>query len=155
MSVSKNESVTTSNPASRSAGGEDRGEAVHAPRDALEPFGPVVHGVETGDHREEHLRGADVARRLLAPDVLLARLQREPQRGPSGRVDRHADEPARQRALVLVADREEAGVRTAEHRRDAEALRRADDDVDADLTRRPQQHQREQVGRDGDQRARA
>ena len=31
-----------------------------------------------GHHREQHLRRADVRRRLLAPDVLLARLQREP-----------------------------------------------------------------------------
>ncbi len=48
---------------------------VHPPRDALQPFGPVPHRVAAGDHRQQHLRGADVRRRLLAPDVLLARLQ--------------------------------------------------------------------------------
>ena len=42
--------------------------------------GSVVRGVEAGHHREQHLRGADVAGRLLPPDVLLTRLQREPQR---------------------------------------------------------------------------
>ena len=133
--------------------GEDRGEPVHSPRDAIEPFGPVVHRVETGDHREQHLRGADVARRLLATDVLLASLEREPHRGASGRVDRHAHESTGQRALVLVADGEEAGVGAAEHGWHTEPLRGADDDVDADLTRGTQDDQREQIGCDGDERA--
>ena len=42
-----------------------------------QPVGPVVDGVHAGHHREQHLRGADVARGLLAADVLLARLQRQ------------------------------------------------------------------------------
>ena len=40
-----------------------------------QPLGAVVHRVEAGDHRQEHLGGADVAGRLIAADVLLARLQ--------------------------------------------------------------------------------
>ena len=130
---------------------EDRRETMHATSDALQTLRPVVHGVEARNHREQHLRGTDVARRLLAADVLLARLEREPQRGSSGRVDRDPDEPAGQRAFVFLADRDEPGVRPAEHRWDAEALRGTDDDVDADGAGRPQQHHREQVGRDGDQ----
>ena len=54
-------------------------------------------------------------------------------------VDRHADEPAGQRPLVRVAAREERGVRSAVAERHAEALRGADDDVGADLARRPEQ----------------
>jgi hypothetical protein len=46
-------------------------------------------------------------------------------------VDADADEPSRQRALERVARRHERGVRAAEAHRDAEALRRADDDVGA------------------------
>ena len=75
-----------------------------------------------GDDREQHLRGADVARRLLAADVLLARLQREPQRGPAGGVDRDADEAAGQAALVVVAggdERRRAGRRSRAARRSA------------------------------------
>ena len=45
--------------------------------DRAQPVGAVVDGVHAGDHREQHLRGADVAGRLLAADVLLAGLQRE------------------------------------------------------------------------------
>ena len=78
-----------------------------ATRSRAGPSAPWYDGVQAGDHREQHLRGADVARRLLAADVLLARLQREAVRGAALRVDRHADEPARQRALELVARRED------------------------------------------------
>jgi hypothetical protein len=51
----------------------------------------------------QHLRRADVRRRLLAPDVLLARLQREAVGRVAVRVDADADQPPGQRALVLVA----------------------------------------------------
>ncbi len=101
-----------------------------------QPLGAVVDGVHAGHDRQQHLRGADVARRLLAADVLLAGLQG------------HAAAPAcpwRSRetpmsrpghlALVLVAGGEEGGVRTAEAHRHAEALRRADRDVGAELAR--------------------
>ena len=47
----------------------------------VKPFGAVIDGVHARDHREQHLRRADVRRRLFAADVLLARLQREPVRG--------------------------------------------------------------------------
>jgi hypothetical protein len=49
-----------------------------AARDALEPARTVIHRVHRRHHREQHLRGADVGGRLLAANVLLARLQREP-----------------------------------------------------------------------------
>ena len=39
---------------------------------------PVVHGVHRGNVRKQRLRRANVARRLVAADVLLARLQRQP-----------------------------------------------------------------------------
>ena len=90
----------------------------------------------TGDDREQHLRGADVARRLLAADVLLARLQREPERGAARR--RRLDTPTRRPgsvALVRRRGRDERGVRPAEAERDAEPLRRSDDDVRAMLAR--------------------
>ena len=133
---------------------EQRREAVHALGDRAQPGRAVVRRVQPGDHREQHLGGADVARRLLAADVLLARLQREPVRGTAFRVDRHTDQPAGQRALELVARREVRRVRAAEAERHAEALRGADHHVGAHLPRRHEQREREQVGRDGDERAR-
>ncbi len=53
------------------------GEAAHAARDAGEARGAVPHGIHARHDGEEHLGGADVGRRLLAADVLLARLQGE------------------------------------------------------------------------------
>jgi hypothetical protein len=73
---------------------ENRRQAVHAPGDRRQARRAVIDRVHGGHHREQHLRRADVRRRLLAPDVLLARLQREPVRGIAEGVYRHADEPA-------------------------------------------------------------
>ena len=107
----------------------------------------------TRDHGEQHLRGADVGGRLVAADVLLAGLQREPVRRTALGVDRHADQPAGQVPLEAGAHRHEAGVRTAVPQRHAEPLRRADHDVGAELAGRLEQGQREQVGGDDGQRA--
>ena len=116
--------------------------------DPLQAGRPVVDGVHAGDDRGQHLRRADVRGRALAPDVLLARLQREAIRRRALRVDADADEAAGQAALVLVAAGEVGGVRAAAAHRHAEALRRAAGDVGAELARRRDQGQREQVGGD-------
>ena len=121
--------------------------------DASETLGAVVHGVHRGDHRQQHLRGADVAGRLLPADVLLAGLQGQPVRRVAVGVDRHADESPGQRALQPLPHGHVAGVRPAEAERHAEALRGADHDVGPDLARRAQQAQREQVGGHGHQTA--
>ena len=140
-------------PALAEPAGEDRRQPVHAARDQLEPLAAVVDGVHRGHHGEQHLRRADVRRGLLAADVLLAGLQREAQRRIAVGVDRDADEAARQRALETGADAHVGRVRAAEADRDAEPLRRADDDVGAHLARRLEQHEREQVGGDARERA--
>ncbi len=114
---------------------QDAGEPVGPAGDRREPLGAVVDGVHGRDHREQHLRSADVRRGLLAADVLLARLQREPERRIAVRIDGHADEPSRHRALEFVARREVAGVRPAVAHRHAEALGRADDDVGTPFAR--------------------
>ena len=75
--------------------GQARGRAGDPGRDPPQPGGAVVDRVHRGHHREKHLRGADVARRLLAPDVLLAGLQREPVGGVAVGVPGDPDEPAR------------------------------------------------------------
>ena len=118
---------------------------------ARRPVRAVVDGVHRGDDGEQHLRGADVAGRLLAADVLLAGLQRQPVGRRAVGVDRDADQPAGQLPLEAGADGEVAGVRAAEAERHAEALGGADGDVGADLAGRAEQGQREQVGGDDDQ----
>ena len=109
-------------PAAAQPLGQDRGEAVHPVRDRLESLATVVDGVHRGHHGEQHLRGADVGGRLLATDVLLARLQGEAQRGRAVGVDRDADEAAGQLALEARAHAHEGGVGAAVGGRDAEAL---------------------------------
>ena len=100
-------------------------------RCGVSPSGPWYTAYIDGDHGQQHLGGADVGGGLLAADVLLAGLQGEAVGGAAGGVDRHADQPAGQRALVGVAGGQEAGVGPAEAERHAEALGRADHDVGA------------------------
>ena len=69
---------------------------------ARQPFRAVIDRVHRGHHRQQHLRGADVRGRLLAADMLLAGLQRQPVGRLPARIDRHADDPAGHRALERV-----------------------------------------------------
>jgi hypothetical protein len=136
------------------AGGEDRRHRMRAFGDCLQAFGAVVDGEHAGDVGEQHLRGADVRSRLLAADVLFARLHREAVRRLAVAIDRDAHHAARHVALERVLGREVRRVRATEAQRHAEALRAADGEVRAEFGRRREQGQREQVGRDGHQRIR-
>ena len=113
----------------------------------------VINRIHRGDDGEKHLRRADVARRFVAADVLLARLQREAISRPSGGIVRNADQSSRHVAFVLIARRKIGGVRSAEAERNAETLRAADGDIGAEFARRLQQGERENIGRDDDERA--
>ena len=86
----------------------------------------------------------DVA--LLAPDVLLARLQREAVGAVSPRIDRDADDAAGQRALIGVFHGDIGGMRTAIAHRHAEPLHGADGDVGSHFARRLQKRERQRVG---------
>ena len=118
-------------------------ERVDAPGDAPQALGPVVDSEHARHHGQKHLGRADVARRLLAADVLLARLQREAIRGVAVGVLRHAHEPAGHFAGVLLAARHERRVRPAVAQRHAEPLAVADGDVSAPLARRRDERARE------------
>ena len=128
------------------------GVPVHAPRDVRQPFGSVPHRVHPRHHRQQHLRRADVARRLLATDVLLPRPQRHAQRRLPLGVPRDPNDPSRHQALELVARGEEGRMRAAESHRHAKALRVSHADVGAPFTRRDQERERQQVGRRNDER---
>ena len=108
--------------------------------------GAVVDRVHRGHVGQQRLRGADVRGRLLASDVLLARLQGHAVRRAAAAVDRHADDAARHLPHVCVPGREKRGVRPAVAQRHAEALRVADDDVGAEFAGRRQQRQGQQIG---------
>ncbi len=132
-------------------GREHRRHPVAALRDPAQPVGAVVDGVAGGDDGEQDLRRADVAGRLLPADVLLAGLQRQPQRRVAVGVAGQPDEPARQLPGERLAHRQVARVRAAEAQRHPEALRGADDGVRPQLAGRGQQRQRQQVRGHGDQ----
>ena len=134
-------------------GGDRLGVAVHAARDAGQPVGAVIARVHRRHHRQQHLRGADVAGRLVAADVLFAGLQRQPVGGRTVGVQGHTDQSARQLAGMLGVHHQVSGVRSAESHWHTETLGVAERHVGADLPRRRDQRQRQQVGADGHQRA--
>ena len=115
--------------------------------------GAVIHGVHRRHVGQQGLRRADVGRRLLAPDVLLARLQRHAIRGLALRVDGHADDATGQVSHVILFRGKKRGVRSAEPDGHSEALRVAEDDVGAHFAGRRDQRERQQIRRHGDERA--
>ena len=48
----------------------------------LEPFGTVIHRVQGRDIGQKDLGRADIAGGFFSPNMLLACLQRHPERGP-------------------------------------------------------------------------
>ena len=144
--VSNQVSCTSSRPPARRPAGRDRREPLHPFRDPRQALASVPGGVETGDVGEQHLGRTDVRRGLLAADVLLAGLQREPQGRPAGGVGTHADDASGHRPGGRLARGDERGVRAAEAHRNAEALGGSDGDVGPELTRGSGQHARQRIG---------
>src|SRR5208337_4091528 len=102
---------------------------VDAPGNLLQSARPVIAGVKRCHVREQRLRRTDVAGSFLAADVLLARAEREAQRGFAARILGHTDDASGHLALEFIARREERCVRSAVAERHAESLRAADRDV--------------------------
>src|SRR5581483_7169561 len=107
---------------------------------------------------EQALVGADVARRLLPADVLLARLERQDEAALALAIDRLADQPARHLAderLLDVRPGASAGqdsqVGPAEGHRVAEALPLGDGDVRPVVARTLQQADADRVEADDEQ----
>ena len=121
---------------------------MHARGDPFQSRRSVIHGVQTRDVREQRLRRTDIRRRLLTPDMLLARLQRHPIRRIAAAVDRDADDPSRRLADMLLDGREERSVRPAIPEGYTQSLRVPVNDIGAHLTGRGQQHATEQIGAD-------
>ncbi len=135
----------------RQPGGQAGGPFVDPLGDGGQAVGPVVHGVHRRHDRQQDLRRADVAGRLLPADVLLTGLQGQAVGRAAGLVDRHADQTTGHRAGVLLAHGHEGGVGPAVAEGHAEALRRADDDVGPLCTGGLQQGQGQQIGGHDDQ----
>ncbi len=135
--------------------GQPHGVEMHPFRNRAQADRPVKNRIESGHYGQKRLGRADIARRLLAPDMLLARLKAQPVCPPSRRIDRHAHDPPRHRPFIVVAARHERRVRSAIAQRHAEPLRRSDGDIRAHRARFLQHGQRQQVGRHHRNRPRA
>mmetsp|Transcript_27393 Transcript_27393/g.68597 ORF Transcript_27393/g.68597 Transcript_27393/m.68597 type:complete len:324 (+) Transcript_27393:1918-2889(+) len=127
--------------------GEDRGQAVRLVGDRLEALRPMIHRVHPRHVGQQRLRGANVGRRLVAANVLLARLHRHAQRGRAQGVDGDTDDAPGHQALVVLRRGQVPGVRAAEPHGDAEALRGADTDVSLPLAGRGEDSEGEQIRR--------
>ena len=86
---------------------------MHVSPELAQPLRPEPAQRDQAAEREQRLVRRHVRRRLLAPDVLLARLQREDEAAPALEVGRLADDPAGHAADELLARGEEAVVRAA------------------------------------------
>jgi hypothetical protein len=78
--------------------------------------------------------------------VLLARLERHAKRLSPPRIDGHPDDPARHLSDERVARRDERRVRTATAERHAKSLGAAHDDVRADIARRGDEGEAQEIG---------
>src|SRR5207248_1658146 len=106
--------------------------ATRAPqRQLTQPARAEPRQLDGEAHRDQRLVGAHVRRRLLPPDVLLARAQRGDVGAPALAVDGLAHEAPGQAPYVLEPAGEQAQVGPAEAERRAERLPLADDDVGA------------------------
>ena len=121
-------------------------------RNGAQTHRPVKHGIERCHHRQQRLRGTDIAGRLLAPDMLLAGLQRQPIGAVAAGIDGHADDPPGHGALQLILAGHEPGMRPAIAHRHPEPLRRTHGDIGPHRARLLQQAQRQQIGGDHGQR---
>ena len=116
-----------------------------------EPAAAQPGEVDDAGQRVERLGGADVRGRLLAADVLLARLQREHEAAAPVDVARLARDAPGHAPQVGLGGGEEAERRAAEVQAVAERLALADGHVDAALARRLEDPQRDRVvGADDD-----
>src|SRR5438309_11941766 len=98
-------------------------------RDLPQPSLAHVGHVGAGGERAERVVGADVRGRLLAPDVLLTRRQRQHESTPARGVEGAADEPTRQPPHELLAAGDEPDVPTAVAGREPKLLALPDCDV--------------------------
>ena len=143
--------VDHADPSRRKPGRQGAGAVVHPAGDAGQPVGAVIARIHRGDHRQQNLRGADVAGGLVTADVLFAGLQGQPVGRRAVGVHRDPDQSARQLPRVIGVHGQIAGVWSAESHWHTEPLSAAEGHVSADLAGWCDQRQRQKVCADRDQ----
>ena len=109
--------------------------------------------IDAGRQRHQALVGANVAGRFLAPDILLARLEREHVTAFAFFIHRLAHNAARDATHIFARGAEETQVGTAKAKRHTQRLTFAGHDVRAIFRRRFEQPERDRVRRNGQQSA--
>ena len=105
----------------------------------FEAFWAVINGIHTGHDSQQCLCRADVGGGAFAFDVLLAGLERHPQRTVAKRINRNADNPARYVAFKIFLGGKKSGVRTAVTHRHTKTLARTNHNVGAPFAGRREQ----------------
>ncbi len=126
--------------------GQRRRVQMHPLRDGPQPHRPVEHRIETGHHRQQGLRRADIAGRLLAPDMLFAGLQRQAIGLIAAGIDGDAHDPARHGAFQRVPAGHEGRMGAAIAHRHPESLGAAHGNVGAHGAGFAQQAEGQQIG---------
>ena len=114
---------------------------MHVGRYPGQTLGTVPDRIHAGHHREQNLGRADVTGGLFSADVLLAGLQRQPQRRTARVIGRNTHDTAGERPGERGAGREKGRVGTAKPHRYTEPLRAAHGNVCAQSARAFQQYQ--------------
>src|SRR5258708_24473128 len=99
----------------------------------------MITGVHRSDIGEQRLRGADVAGRLIAANMLLPGLQRQPQCRSSAGIFRHSDDAAWHMALKSVPGRKKRRMGSTVAERDTKTLSAPNGDIRPEFSRRTQQ----------------
>src|SRR5690606_29808876 len=110
---------------------EAGGKPVNMRSDGLQPLGSVPDGVGCCHIGEQRLRGADIGSRLIAADMLLARLQGEAVTGTAMGIHGLADETARHEAREPIRDGAIGSMWPAESHGNTETLHRTHRDLRA------------------------
>ena len=131
--------------------GERHGMCVYPTCDGAQAFWAVVCGIHRRHDSQQHLRGADVACRLLAADVLLTCLQRQPIGEVVVGVLGDTDETPGELTRKLGAHRQVACMRSTEAHRHAESLGGPEAHIGTLLSGRRDEGQCEEIGPDRDQ----
>ena len=112
--------------------GQAGGEPVDPARNGAQTIGPVVDGIHARHDGEQNLGGADITRRLVAPDVLLPGLDGQAIGRSSRPVPGDTDDAPGKFARVFFAGGQVGGVGSTEAQGNAETLAGPDGDVGAE-----------------------
>ncbi|KAI5308362.1 hypothetical protein KEM55_005920 [Ascosphaera atra] len=125
-------------------------EAHYPLSNSLEPLGAMVNSVHSRHISEQRLSSADITRSLLPTNMLLTRLQRQPQCLVPRPILRDTNDTPGDLPLILLRAREERRMWAAEAHGHTKALGVTKGDISAELAGRSQQREGHEVSSDAE-----